>query len=83
MANRKPVRTRGKLQFSKYFQKFKEGDKVAVVEEKSLCNNFPKRIIGRTGNILEKRGKAYVIELNDREMKKKFIIEPIHLKKLK
>jgi ribosomal protein L21E len=44
---------------------------------------FPKRIQGRTGIIKEKRGKSYIIKLKDLKKEKIFIINPIHLKKIK
>lgn len=79
MVNKKPIRTRGKLRLSKYFQKFKEGDSVAVVEERSQTINFPKRLQGRTGIVEGKQGRSYVVKIE----KKKFLIAPIHLKKIK
>lgn len=83
MVNRKPVRTRGKLSLSKYFQTFNEGDSVAVIREASLSVNFPKRLQGRTGKISGKRGKAYVVSIKDQAKDKIFLIEPAHLKKIK
>ena len=83
MVNRKPIRTRGKLQLSKYFQEFKTGDNAAVIIEPSIPSSFPKVLQGRTGVIEEKRGKAYIIKINDHNQKKRYIIEAIHLKKIK
>jgi len=83
MVNRKPVRTRGKISFSKYFQAFDEGDSVAVIREAAVSVNFPKRLQGRTGKITGKRGKAYVVLLKDQAKEKIFLIEPVHLKKIK
>lgn len=83
MSKKKPIRTRGKLQLSKYFQEFKEGDSVAVVKEPAMQPRFPKRLQGKTGKIQSKRGKAYVVLIKDIAKEKKFIIEPIHLKKIK
>ncbi len=83
MANRKPVRTRGKLQLSRYFQRFKEGDFVTVVAEKALNPTFPKRLQGRTGKIEKKIGRSYSIKIKDQTKEKTFIIPPIHLKKIK
>jgi len=83
MVKRKAVRTRGKLQLSRYFQEFKEGDAVAVTKEKSIKSSFPVRLQGRTGIIEAKRGKSYVIKIKDQNKEKQFIIEPIHLKKIK
>ncbi len=83
MVKRKSIRTRGKLQLSKYFQKFEKGDSVAIAKEKSIKSSFPLRLQGRTGIIEEKRGKSYIVKIKDQNKEKKFLIEPIHLKKIK
>ena len=83
MIKRKAVRTKGKLPLSKYFQEFKKGDCVAVVRELSIPCNFPRRLQGRTGLIEEKRGRAYLVKIKDIKKEKEFLIEPIHLKKIK
>jgi len=83
MVKRKPVRTRGKLQFSRYFQKLKKGDFVAVVREPAVQSSFPKTLQGRTGIVEDRRGKVYVVKINTQDKKKQFLIDPIHLKKIK
>ena len=83
MVRRKPVRTRGKLQLSRYFQELKAGDSVAVVKERAVQSSFPTRLQGRTGVVEDKRGKAYVVKIKDQDKEKKFLIEAIHLKKIK
>lgn len=83
MTKRKPMRTRGKIQLSRYFQNLKEGDTVAVVKEMSISSTFPKRLQGRTGNVAGKRGRSYIVNILDQSKPKTFIIEPIHLKKIK
>jgi len=83
MVNRKPVRTRGKISFSKYFQSFEEGDSVAVIREASQGANFPSRLQGRTGKVSGKRGRAYIVLIKDQSKEKTFLIEPVHLKKIK
>ena len=83
MSGRKKTRTRGKLQLSKYFQKLEKGDSVAVVREASVKSSFPTRLQGRTGLVESKRGKAYIIKIKDQAKEKRFLIEPIHLKKIK
>ncbi len=83
MAGKKKVRTRGKIQLSRYFQEIKNGDFVAIVREPSVQSSFPVRIQGRTGKVEGRRGKAYMINLRDQNKEKKFLIEPIHLKKIK
>ena len=82
MAKRKKIRTRGKIQLSRYFQNLKEGDNVSIVRDLSVEFNFPERMQGRTGIVAEKRGRAYVVKIMDHDKEKKFIIEPIHLKKI-
>ena len=79
---KKSVRSRGKIQFSRYFQELGEGDKVAVVKELSVPSSFPDRYQGRTGEVDGKRGRAYIVKINDNDKEKKFIIQPIHLKKI-
>ena len=82
MVNRKPVKTRGKLQLSKFFQEFKAGDSVAVVREMSVTAVFPKRLQGRTGVVEGLQGRHYKVKINDQEKPKSFLIAPIHLKKI-
>jgi large subunit ribosomal protein L21e len=84
MLKRKRIRTKGKFSFMKYFQKFSSGDSVAIVRELSLQTpGFPKRIQGRTGKIVEKRGRSYVVKIKDFNLEKKYSVYPIHLKKIK
>jgi len=83
MVRRKEIRTRGKISLSKYFQKFKEGDSVGGKRDISIKVNVPKRIQGKTGIVEEKRGKAYLVKIKDISKEKQFLIEPIHLKKIK
>lgn len=80
---KKKVRTKGKISFSRYFQDFKEGDIVSVVRELAISASFPKRLQGKTGVIESKRGKVYFVKIKDKNKEKKFLIEPIHLKKIK
>lgn len=83
MVRRKPLRTRGKIQLSRYFQNIKEGDYVGVKKEMSVNSSFPKSISGRTGIVKEKRGRNFVIKMKDGRKEKEYIIHPIHLKKIK
>lgn len=83
MLKRKQVRERGKLKLSIYFQKLEQGDRVAIVRELSQKASFPSRLQGKVGVIESKRGSNYIIKLKDYKQEKRFIIHPIHLKKLK
>lgn len=83
MVKRKKVRTRGKVKLSRYFQHLKEGDRVSVIIESSIKSDFPKRMQGRTGLIEGQRGKSYIVKIKDQDKEKRFLINPIHLKKVK
>ncbi|MDP2628692.1 MAG: 50S ribosomal protein L21e [Nanoarchaeota archaeon] len=83
MVREKKIRTRGKLQLSKYFQEFKEGASVAVIREPSVNFSFPRTLQGMTGVVESKRGGAYLVKINTQGKEKKFLIHPIHLKKIK
>jgi len=78
MVRRKKIRTRGKIQLSKYFQNLEKGDRVSVVRERSLNSSFPQRMQGRTGLIEGRRGKACVVKIKDHDKEKTYIIEPTH-----
>ncbi len=71
------------MQLSRYFQELKKGDSVAVLKERAVSSSFPERLQGNTGIVGEKKGKAYVVSIKDQNKKKSFLIEPIHLKKIK
>jgi large subunit ribosomal protein L21e len=83
VVNKKNIRSRGKLQFSRYFQELSEGDFVAISREQSVPVNFEKRYQGITGIVDGKRGRSYIVKIKDGNKEKRILIEPIHLKKIK
>ncbi len=82
MLTRKKLRQKGKISLTRYFQEFKSGDSVAVARELSIPLGYSKRIQGRTGKVIEKRGAAYLVELRDLNKLKRYCVKPIHLKKI-
>jgi len=83
MIKRKRIRDKGKTSLSKYFRDFNSGDFVALVRELSVQGqSFQKRMQGRTGRIVQKRGSAYVVEVFDYNKKKQFMVKPIHLRRI-
>ncbi|MFH1803023.1 MAG: 50S ribosomal protein L21e [archaeon] len=82
MLKRKQQRQKGKFSFTTFFQKFKEGDSVAVVVELSQPFAYSKRLQGKTGKVIEKRGSAYYVEIKDINKIKRYLIKPIHLKRI-
>jgi large subunit ribosomal protein L21e len=82
MLKHKLIREKGKISLTRFFQKFKEGDSVAVARELSTKIGYSKRIQGRTGKVIGKRGSAYEIEISDLGKPKRYLIKPIHLKRI-
>jgi len=82
MLTHKSPRTKGKFSFTRYFQKLKPGDRVAVVRELSFPLSYSTRLQGRTGFVVKKKGSAYEVEIKDINKPKLYFIKPIHLKKI-
>ncbi|MBX4196717.1 50S ribosomal protein L21e [Candidatus Pacearchaeota archaeon] len=82
MLKQKRMRDRGKLSLTRFFQKFKPGDAVAVVREHAVPFGYSTRVHGRTGKVIAQRGSAYEVEVNDINKPKRYLIKPIHLKKI-
>jgi len=82
MVRGKKIRTKGKLNLSRYFKNFEDGDRVAIDIEAGVRVAFPKRLIGKSGKVIGSRGRFKLVEIKDGDKKKIFIIHPVHLKKL-
>ncbi|MBI3334232.1 50S ribosomal protein L21e [Candidatus Pacearchaeota archaeon] len=82
MPKHKTPRQRGKLSLSRYFQVFKPGDAVAVTQELSQLFGYSHRLQGRTGHVLKKQGSAYYVEIKDLNKPKRYLLKPIHLKRI-
>lgn len=63
-------------------KEFKEGDIVALHFDTAQDKIMHPRFKGKTGKVIEKRGRSYVVELNDGNAKKKIIALPVHLYKI-
>ena len=83
MIGHKRIRERGKLSLAKYFEELKKGDRVSLVRNLSYKSNFGKRMQGRTGVVVEKRGRAYVVKVKDGNKEKTFIVSKVNITKLK
>lgn len=76
----KKVRKKGISPITKAIQEFKIGDKVHIIIDPSLQKGQPHpRFHGKTGKVVEKRGRAYLIEIKDGEARKVIISKPAHL----
>lgn len=82
MPRHKTPQAKGKFSFARFFQKFKEGESVAVVRELSNKFGYPKTLQGRTGKVILQKGAAYKVEIKDFNKPKTYFIKPIHLVKI-
>jgi large subunit ribosomal protein L21e len=76
------LKAKEKLTVNQMLQKFEIGDVVAIDIRRNAKNIPHPRFNGRVGKIIEKRGRAYVVEINDYNVKKKIIALPADLKKV-
>jgi large subunit ribosomal protein L21e len=80
---RKHPSEKGKISIRRYFQTFKEGDKVQLIADSSLQKGlFPLRSYGKRGIVKAKQGRSYQIMIKDGGKEKTFIVHPLHLRKV-
>tara|TARA_Y100000310_G_scaffold236871_1_gene240130 strand:+ start:1474 stop:1767 length:294 start_codon:yes stop_codon:yes gene_type:complete len=79
---RKNVRRKGKISLSRYFQTFKEKDRVRLIAEPAIQRGmyFP-RFHNKMGTVQGKKGRCYEVMIKDGNKKKLLIIHPIHLRR--
>ena len=71
---------KGRVSVATAVAKFNIGDKVIIVP-KAIRSGLPHlRYANRHGKIIEKRGNAYVVEIQDMNATKKIIVGSVHLK---
>lgn len=80
---RQYYKDKGKIPLSKYFQEFKEGDKVVLRANLAICKGmyFP-TFHGRVGEVKGKRGFCYQVMIKDGQKEKTFNVHPVHLTRL-
>lgn len=77
----KHPRTRGKPPVTHALRDFPPGTKVAITVNPSVQKGMPHpRFQGLTGNVVERRGDAFVIELYQKNKLKTVISRPEHLR---
>lgn len=76
---RRSVRT----PISDFLRHFEVGDRVVIKINSSSLNGMPfRRFQGISGEIIGKRGRAYVLKIKDGDKAKTIISTPEHLKKI-
>ena len=79
----KKARNRGKISTSKLFQSFQVGDRVIIKQEPAVHKVMPHpRYKSRTGQIIGKQGRAYIVQIRDGGKIKKLLAGAVHLKKV-
>ncbi|MBI4918974.1 50S ribosomal protein L21e [archaeon] len=80
---KKHARDKGKVPLSKYFQEFKEGDKVLLHMEPAVQKaTYPSKFHSKVGIIGKKRGRCYELTIQDSNKEKLLVLHPIHLRKI-
>ena len=79
----KPLRQKGKISLTNYFQKLKTGEDVALKAEPAVHRGFyHPRFHGKICKVIEPMGKCYKVEFSDHGKKKAIVVHPVHLKKV-
>jgi large subunit ribosomal protein L21e len=78
----KKVREKGKLGLSRLLAQFELGDKVVINIDPAIQKGMPhKRFQGKVATVVEKRGKAYILDIPQRMTSKLVIAGREHIKK--
>jgi large subunit ribosomal protein L21e len=78
---RRNPKEKGKINLTKYFKEYKEGQKVVLQLNPSVHKGmFLPRFHGRIGTITTKKGSCYRVAIKDGNKDKTMIVHPIHMK---
>ncbi len=81
---RKSPRERGKMRLSKLLQEYQPGSTVVIKLEPAFQKGMPhRRYHGKTGTVLNKRGRSYVISVMQGDATREIIVRPEHLEPFK
>lgn len=76
----KRPRERGKIGLSRILRTYQPGEKVTILIEPSVHKGMPhRRYHGRVGVVRAKRGKSYVVHVEQGSQTKQIIARPEHL----
>lgn len=78
---KKELRRRGIPPVTSVIQQFEIGEKVHIICNPSIQKGMPHhRFHGKTGTVIGKRGRAWMLEISDGNAEKIVIARPQHLK---
>jgi large subunit ribosomal protein L21e len=79
LLKRKP-REKGKTGLSKILREYASGEKVVIKIDPSVHKGMPhRRYHGRIGMVVEKKGRAYLVNVTKGNATKQIIVRPEHL----
>jgi large subunit ribosomal protein L21e len=79
----KHPRDRGKISLTKLMQTFKDGERVMLLPEPAVHDAMPHpRYKGRSGIVVGMQGHTYKVQVMDGGVRKVFLCDPVHLKRL-
>ena len=80
---RRRLKKRERLSIKKMLQTFEIGEKVVIKPHAAVQKGMPhRRFFGKVGKVVDRRGKAYVLEVKDGKAIKQVISLPVHLRRL-
>jgi len=78
---REKFRKIGRVAINRFLKEFKIGERVVIDIDSYSQQGVPfRRFQGLSGTVIEKRGKAYIVEIKDGGKTKQIIAKPEHLK---
>jgi len=78
---KKRPRERGLSPVSRAVQDFNPGDRANIVIDSSVHRGMPNpKFHGKTGTVITKRGRSYVLKVRDMSAFKTVIVAPEHLR---
>jgi len=76
-------KVRGLPPVNRFLQTFRIGEKVVINIEPSVHRGMPfHRFHGRVGEVIGKRGRAYIVRIKDGGKVKLVIANPVHLQRV-
>ncbi len=80
---RKPLKDKGKISLTRYFQEVNIGDKVCLKAEPAYQNGMYNPVFhGKIGIVSSKKGRCFEILIKDRDKEKTLIVHPVHFRKV-
>ncbi len=77
----KHARQRGLAPLGRIMYDYKIGERIDVIPDSSIHKTLPhRRFCGKVGSILEKRGRAYLVEIKDGNMTKSIFLRKEHMR---